>query len=982
MFTYQMRYVGADRLPRNLPERDVAEYFTLSRADVEALRERLRNDRYPKAEDRVVGLAVQMLLMRATGRAFDQVSSVPPVLLRSIGRALQIDAPKIASLRAIYKRAKTLYTQQQWAREYLDLRSSTAQDLEKLRPILAAQAQEVSSSDELVAFVKEWFFDANILIPGERVIRTEAGNAFANVQRNAIAVMKQAVPEKELHAGIECIYKPKPGTSRTILEWLKRPPKRHSQGTLTTSEEKIRFLKALNVHNWDLRKISLARQNAYAQALANRAPAEVKRRSTDLQCLQIVCFLRITLLEISETYLQIAARRTSDLVRRANDKISEADPVSLNGLRRQVAEIRNVVKDKNRPVQERMDAIEFLVDALGDLTVEPRAAQLRKALIEDSSRVHSLLKSLSEIDFKSHGKDPALLQLNVWRELQSQGLKQLPPEADIPVHKVWRDLVDNPDREQAFRALEASVLLGLRRNLRRGSVWVDHTFSFRERDEMLIPPEEWERERERYLKILKLPKTPDKFLDRQLKLLRKGLKRMEAAKRVGKIEVDEQGIIHLPALEAMELDFDPKKVRSLLYEEIGDVQFPDLLLEMDASTNFSEILLGRKAYDDQELLAVYAALIAHGTEIDAKSVAAMIPQLDPAKVTTIMRVLESPGRLQNAIQRVVEFMNGHAITHTWGDGTLASSDMMSLETSRHLWYARIDPRRRTASTGVYSHVLNTYALGYVQQVVLNERQHGPAIEGVVRLNQSNKTALLRLAVDTHGYTNPGMGMAKLLGFDLCVRLRDLKERKLFVPSGVEVPDALASIVCTDISLVSVRKQWDELLRVAASIQSGRISANVAMARLGSAAAGEPLHRASDQLGRLMRSIFLCDYLTLPEFRREMHRVLNRGESVHQLQRAVYYGRVPPSRGRRRDEMAAITASHGLLTNLVLAWNTKRLQETTDLWRKHSRPVEDEWLARIGPAAFAHVNFRGTFRFGLERYRAMLLIDRRTRRAAA
>jgi len=35
-------------------------------------------------------------------------------------------------------------------------------------------------------------------------------------------------------------------------------------------------------------------------------------------------------------------------------------------------------------------------------------------------------------------------------------------------------------------------------------------------------------------------------------------------------------------------------------------------------------------------------------------------------------------------------------------------------------------------------------------------------------------------------------------------------------------------------------------------------------------------------------------------------LLNRGESVHQLQRAVYSGKVAPERGRRREEMKAIS----------------------------------------------------------------------------
>ena len=58
--------------------------------------------------------------------------------------------------------------------------------------------------------------------------------------------------------------------------------------------------------------------------------------------------------------------------------------------------------------------------------------------------------------------------------------------------------------------------------------------------------------------------------------------------------------------------------------------------------------------------------------------------------------------------------------------------------------------------------------------------------------------------------------------------------------------------------------------------------------------------------------------------REIHTLLNRGESVHPLQRAIHGGQVAPERGRRRQEMAAISGAHALLTNIVLAWNTSRM----------------------------------------------------------
>ncbi|WP_163366735.1 Tn3 family transposase, partial [Klebsiella aerogenes] len=75
---------------------------------------------------------------------------------------------------------------------------------------------------------------------------------------------------------------------------------------------------------------------------------------------------------------------------------------------------------------------------------------------------------------------------------------------------------------------------------------------------------------------------------------------------------------------------------------------------------------------------------------------------------------------------------------------------------------------RTHAVGIYTHVLDQHGIVYNQPMVLNERQTGVAIEGVMRHNETRADGgLLRLAVDTHGYTNVGMAVAKLLGFDLC-----------------------------------------------------------------------------------------------------------------------------------------------------------------------------------------------------------------------
>jgi len=56
----------------------------------------------------------------------------------------------------------------------------------------------------------------------------------------------------------------------------------------------------------------------------------------------------------------------------------------------------------------------------------------------------------------------------------------------------------------------------------------------------------------------------------------------------------------------------PKRTGKAIFEAIGEQQLPDILLEVHASTGFSEALLGHRAGSAVELLASYAVLLAYG----------------------------------------------------------------------------------------------------------------------------------------------------------------------------------------------------------------------------------------------------------------------------------------------------------------------------------------------------------------------------------
>ena len=412
-------------------------------------------------------------------------------------------------------------------------------------------------------------------------------------------------------------------------------------------------------------------------------------------------------------------------------------------------------------------------------------------------------------------------------------------------------------------------------------------------------------------------------------------------------------------------------LRQRLYARVGRVQLPELLLSIDSETRFSWELMGREPQSAEELITVYAGVLAAASNLDAKTMAMMIPGQRASGVRRSMGLLEEESALRRANAAISEWLRALPLVSAWGSGYEVSSDLVSLDTSRHLWAARVDPKRRRFAVGSYVHVLNQWGILYDQPLLLATRQAGAAIEGAVR---QSITRIERLAVDTHGYTDFALACAKLLGFDLCPRLRSMRDRKLHIPRGITVPASVASQVMQDVSLTGIREHWMELLRVIATIEEGWSSATQLLERFGNAARGEEVYRAGTALGQLLRTIYLCDYFTLPEFRREIHRILDRGESVHALQRIIHHGAVPVARGRDMAGLGVISGALTLVTNAVMAWNAARLQKAVDaeVGFGRTRELSVDALSHIGPVAYAHINFRGTYRFPVQRYAARLL----------
>ena len=262
----ELRYVGQDRLPARLSEFDVERYFALTDSDIAAIKERFRRDR-------LAGVAIQLVFLRASGRTLDHVGTLPRQLLRHIGERLGLPTPTIASLRTLYQRYKTLYEHQVWICEYLGMTSIGPRHWAGLEAWMRQDAIESLTLDELLQHSHCWLYERRILIPAERKLRDLGRSIWSDVERDLLALIKATVTKTQLvHA--DSVLSAQHGTSgMRVLEWLKTPPARHSPSTLTETHMKVRFLKKLGAHTWILDAVPIEKQRAYAQRIQARRPA-------------------------------------------------------------------------------------------------------------------------------------------------------------------------------------------------------------------------------------------------------------------------------------------------------------------------------------------------------------------------------------------------------------------------------------------------------------------------------------------------------------------------------------------------------------------------------------------------------------------------------------------------------------------------------------------------------------------------------------
>lgn len=960
-----------------------------------------------------LGFAVMIRFFAGEGRFPQDKHEVPTAVLRYVGE--QVDVEYEGWLRYDWG-GRTIKYHRAQIRDFFGFREPTSQDGEEIAEWLAA---EILPYEQDPAKLREAFYgrcwEMRVEPPAEgRVDRliSSATHRFeerfcqeifqslsADVLLKMDALLAISASEEGAASEDPTVAQGSQGSQgrRSVLAWIKSDPGRVSLESVLDEIQKLRRVRELGLKPDLLSGVSPKVVRTYRDRAATEAPSELKAHPPEIRAalMGALCYSRER--EITDSLVDLVIQLVHRIDVRAERRVEKellADLKRVNGK-------TNLLFRMAEAATEYPDGTvrEVLYPVIGEETLNELVKESKSAGPAFKLNVHARLKVsyrnhyrqmlphlLEALDLRSNNTAhrPVVEAVDLLREYSGAGSQTFAADEEVPLEGVvppgWRDLVFKEDAKGAKRVsrvdYEVCVLKAARESLRRREIWVVGADRYRDPDEDL--PLDFDDKREAYYADLGQPLEAESFVEELKETLGEELEGLDA-------DVPENPAVNISSHRGGRILLSPLTARpeppnlNGFKAEVG-ARWPmtgllDILKEADLRADFtgqftsaaSREILDPETLQRRLLLCLYGL----GTNMGLKRMAASDPHSTYRELRYVRQKYITKDHLRAAIAGVANAIFEIRRAEIWGEGTTAcASDSKKFGAWDQNLLTEWSIRHRGRGVMIYWHVERKSVCIYSQLKSASSSEVASMIEGVLR--HCTDMTVEKNYTDSHGVSEVGFAFAALLGFELLPRLKPIGRQKLYRPEKGK-PDAypnLESVLTRPIDWDLIRNHYDQMVRYASALKAGTADAESILRRFARGTGGKdspmhPVYRALAELGKAVKTIFLCRYLRSEPLRREIHEGLNTIERWNEANSFVFYGKGGEISTNDLEEQEVSVLSLHLLKLCLVYVNTLMIQQVLadPAWSGRMTPED---LRSLTPLIFHHVNPYDTFELDLER----------------
>jgi len=228
--------------------------------------------------------------------------------------------------------------------------------------------------------------------------------------------------------------------------------------------------------------------------------------------------------------------------------------------------------------------------------------------------------------------------------------------------------------------------------------------------------------------------------------------------------------------------------------------------------------------------------------------------------------------------------------------------------------------------------------------------------------------------DTQSQNTPVFGLSYLLGIDLMPRIRNIKSLTFYRPNKNIKFNHIDNIFGEHIDWDLIETHLPDMLRIALSIKSGKITAATILRRLGTYSRKNKIYFAFRELGRAVRTVFLLNYISDIKMRRMIHAATCKSEEFNAFLQWAMFGNDGIIADNHRHQQSKIIKYNHLVANIVILHNTISMTKVINDLIAEEYAISKEILSQLSPYRTEHINRFGNYILDLMRETSPMMFE--------
>lgn len=972
-------------MKRNWDLEELIEYFTFIPNEFRLLSN--------KAGETRLGFAVMFKFFQNEARFANNKNEVPPVVVSYIAKQLNMN-PQL-----FYKyniESRSFYYHKLQIRDFFGFKESTIEEAEKIikemfNDFLTYDMEFDYLKEEVYKKFRELKIEPPISQRIERIINSNINNleneffneTYKKLPKDCLINIDKLITrleKEEDNANAD-------NNNLISFSELRADAGRTSLESVFTEINKLKTICSLNLTEDLFKNISPKLLKKYKQRVITEDIYEIRRHPEYVRYSLLSAFFWVRSGEITDNLIELLIQVIHKIAARSERKVQKE---FINDLKR-VSGKTNILYLMAEKLLANPDGIikDTIYPEIKEQTLKDIVNEFKNTGPAYKQKVYTVMRSsysnhyrrmvpaiLNTLKFCSNNDihKPIIESIELLKNTIDSNKRYFLLSENIPIEGAirskWKEAIIEKDDKGNERinkiSYEICVLQALRDKLRCKEIWVVGAYRYRNPDEDL--PIDFEVNRKLNYAALKQPLDAEEFISKLKQDMVAGLERLDSGlPKNSKVKISmkrNKGWITLSPSEPQQEPTNLVRLKSEISKVWPMTNLLDVLKETDLRLNLTNEFktvaaretLSRETIQKRLILALYGL----GTNTGLKRISAGNHGENYSNLLYIRRKFIHKDNLRNAISKVVNEILAIRNPEIWGEGTTTcASDSTKIGAWDQNLLTEWHIRYRGRGVMIYWHVEKNSTCVYSQLKACSSSEIASMIEGL--LNHCTDMEIEKNFVDSHGQSEIAFAFCHLLGFNLMPRIKAIHSQKLYRPD-VGMTDAypnLQQVLTRPINWDLIRQQYDQMIKYATALRLGTAETDAILKRFTRNNLKHPTYLALAELGKVIKTIFLCEYLNSEALRIEIHEGLNVVENWNSANGFIFYGKGGEiCTNRFEDQEIAVLSLH-LLQNCLVYINTLMIQQILAK-KEWDNMMTTEDLRALTPLIYNHVNPYGNF----------------------